>query len=132
NAGGDPLTVTVRGTKDGSCVSGSNSRTMLFAAQPVQGVIYYWQSVVFGTLQGTSGGIYRYDFGTQATAPSPFLVPRASGAFSNRCIGCHFISRDGKKMTFGNDDPDADDEYSDLKTSLLDVATFSADGGTLN
>jgi hypothetical protein len=117
----------VRGTPDGSCVSGSNSRTMLFAAEPVQGVIYYWQSVVFGTLQGTAGGIYRYDFGTKATAPSPFLVPTASGGtFGNRCIGCHFISRDGTKMTFGNDDADADDEYSDLKGSLLDVAQYSA------
>jgi hypothetical protein len=132
NAGLDPLTVTVRGTPDGSCVAGSNSRTMMFAAEPVEGVIYYWQSVVFGTLQGTSGGIYRYNFGTQAAFPSPFLVPTGTSAFAGRCIGCHFISRDGQKMTFGNDDADADDEYSDLKTSMLDVASFSATGATLN
>jgi hypothetical protein len=130
NAGLDALTVTVRGTPDGSCVAGSNSRKMFFAAEPVQGAIYYWQSVVFGTLQGTAGGIYRYDFGSQAAAPSPFLVP--SGSFGNRCIGCHFISRDGKKMTFGNDDTDADDEYSDLKSSLIDVALFSDAGTVMN
>jgi hypothetical protein len=127
NAGGGPLTVTVRATPNGSCVAGSNSRTMLFAAQPLQGAIYYWQSVVFGAYQGTAGGIYRYDFGTQAAAPSPFLVPSAT---ANRCIGCHFISRDGQKMTYGDDDADADDEYSDLTSSLLDVATYIADGGT--
>jgi hypothetical protein len=130
NAGGEPLTVTVRATPNGNCVAGSNWRTMSFAAQAVQGAIYYWQSVVFGTLQGTSGGIYRYDFGTQAAAPSPFLVPSSTSAFANRCIGCHFISRDGQKMTFGLDDTDADDEYSDLRATLLDVAAYS-DGGTV-
>ena len=130
NAGGDPVTVTVRGTPDGSCVAGSNSRTMLFASQPIQGAIYYWQSVVSGTMAGTSGGIYRYSFGTQAASPSAFVVPSSTSAFANRCLGCHFISRDGRKMTFGNDDNDADDEYSDLSTSLLDVAAF-ADGGTV-
>ena len=40
NAGGSALTVTVRGApSDTSCVAGSNSRTMLFASQNVQGAI---------------------------------------------------------------------------------------------
>src|SRR3954452_2306879 len=29
-------------------------------------------------------------------------------------------------MTYGNDDPDADDEYSDLNTNLIDIATKNA------
>jgi hypothetical protein len=125
NAGGDPLTVTVRGTPDGTCVAGSNSRQMLFAAQPLQGVVYYWQSAVLGTNAGTAGGVYRYDFGTMSTTPSKFATPDQTSSVTNgRCIGCHFISRDGQKMTFGNDDHDGDDEYSDLSTDLIDVSTW--------
>jgi hypothetical protein len=125
NAGGDPLTVTVRGTPDGSCVVGSNSRQMLFADQPVQGIVYYWQSAVLGSYAGTEGGIYRYNFGTNAPTPTKFATPdMTSSVVNDRCIGCHYISRDGQKMTFGNDDHDGDDEYSDLNTDLIDVSTW--------
>jgi hypothetical protein len=121
NRGGDPLTITVRGW-DGkaACVSGSNSRAMSFATEDLNAGLYYWQSVVIGGVQGKTGGIYRYDFGKQGQTGDPYLVPTQT---VTTCIGCHFLSRDGVKMSFGADDADADDEYSDLKASLLDVAT---------
>jgi len=122
NRGGDPVTVIVRGTDDsGACAARSPAdHAVSFATEALQGGIYYWQSVAVVGAPGRTGGIFRYDFGKRGQIPEAFLAP--SGTVQ-RCIGCHYLSRDGLKMAYGNDDPDSDDEYSDLKASLLDVAT---------
>lgn len=128
NRGGDPLNIIVRATNDAqSCVASSSAQVAIsFAQEDLNGGIYYWQSVAVAGLQGATGGIFRYDFGKRGQTPEAFLAPTASGGTMQRCVGCHFLSRDGAKMTYGNDDPDADDEYGDLKVSLLDVATKTA------
>lgn len=128
NRGGDPLNIIVKATDaNGTCVATSQTQVAIsFAQEDLNGGIYYWQSVAVSGLQGATGGIFRYDFGKRGQTPQAFLAPTASGGTMQRCIGCHFLSRDGQKMTYGNDDPDADDEYGDLKTSLLDVATKAA------
>jgi hypothetical protein len=128
NRGGDPLDIIVRATDaNGTCVATSQTKVAIsFAEEDLNGGIYYWQSVAVTGLQGATGGIFRYDFGVRGQTPQAFLAPTASGGTMQRCVGCHFLSRDGVKMTYGNDDPDADDEYSDLKVNLLDVATKSA------
>jgi hypothetical protein len=128
NRGGDPLDIIVRATDaNGTCVATSQTQVAIsFAQEDLNGGVYYWQSVAIGVAAGAAGGIFRYDFGKRGQTPQPFLAPTASGGTMQRCVGCHFLSRDGQKMTYGNDDPDADDEYSDLKTSLIDVATKSA------
>jgi WD40 repeat protein len=125
NRGGDPLDIIIKATDaSGSCVATSQTQVRIsFAQEDLNGGIYYWQSVNVAGLQGATGGIFRYDFGKRGQTPQAFLAPTASGGMMQRCVGCHFLSRDGQKMTYGNDDPDADDEYSDLKTSLIDVAT---------
>ena len=121
NAGGDPVTVTVRAAPaDLSCIAGSNSRKISFATMPLMGGIYYWQSLVFGTVAGTAGGIFRKDFGNPDPTPEPFLTPTAS---SNKCVGCHYLSHDGAKMVVGTDDADSDDELGDDHFYLYDVAT---------
>jgi len=126
NKGGDPVTVTVRGMPtDQSCVAGSNSREINFAEQDLNGGIYYWQSVTQGGVAGKTGGIFRKDFGNPDTTPEPFLTPGSL----NKCVGCHFVSRDGLKMTFGDDDADSDDELGDLKAYVYDITTRTA-GGT--
>ena len=128
NRGGDPLNIIIRATDaNGSCIATSQTQVaMSFGEEDLNGGVYYWQSVAIGVAAGAAGGIFRYDFGKRGQTPEPFLAPTASGGKNNRCIGCHFLSRDGVKMTYGNDDPDADDEYSDLTTTLLDVATKTA------
>jgi hypothetical protein len=124
NRGGDPLNIIVRATNAaGSCIATSTSMVAIsFAQDDLNGGIYYWQSVTVAGLNGATGGIFRYDFGKRGQTPTAFLAPTAGGGTMQRCIGCHFLSRDGVKMTYGNDDPDADDEYSDLKTNLLNVS----------
>ena len=119
NAGGDPVTVTVRGTpSDLSCIAGSNSREIDFAQENLMGGIYYWQSVTQNGVAGTTGGIFRKDFGNPDPTPEPFLTP----GNLNKCVGCHYLSRDGVKMIFGDDDADSDDELGDDMFVLYDVA----------
>ena len=128
NRGGDPLDIIVRATDaSGSCIATSQTQVaMSFGEEDLNGGVYYWQSVAIGSASGAAGGIFRYDFGARGQTPQAFLAPQAGAGKMARCIGCHFLSRDGVKMTYGNDDPDADDEYSDLTTTLIDVATKTA------
>jgi hypothetical protein len=125
NRGGDPVDIIVRATDaSGSCVASSTAQVALsFAQEDLNGGIYYWQSITVSGLNGATGGIFRYDFGKRGQTPTAFLAPTSSGGTMQRCIGCHFLSRDGAKMSYGNDDPDADDEYSDLTVNLIDVAS---------
>jgi len=123
NRGGDPVKVTVRATPtDLSCVAGSNARQINFAQEDLIGGIYYWQSTTQNGVAGKTGGIFRKDFGNPDPTPEPFLTP----GNLNKCVGCHFLSRDGLKMTYGSDDADSDDEYGDLKVVLYDITTRTA------
>src|SRR5262249_56057557 len=57
--------------------------------------------------------------------PTPLYTWGASGT----CVGCHFLSRDGIRISLAFDDPDGDDEFGDQHTSVLDVATRTVLGG---
>jgi hypothetical protein len=121
NRGGDPVTITVRAADaTGACIAASAKRSVFFAQEDINGGIYYWQSLVANMAAGKSGGIFRYDFGARNQAPDPFLTPTTA---AGTCIGCHALSRDGQKMTYGYDDGDSDDEYSDLHSRQIDVGT---------
>ena len=130
NAGGDPVTVQVRGLGcDANNAASSNTRKISFAQQPLVGTLYYWASINAINNQATfSGGVFRYDFGVRGQAADPVLTPTHGG--NGLCIGCHDISRDGRKMLFDYDDNDADDEYSDVNTDIFDVPsrTFATQG----
>jgi hypothetical protein len=127
NRDGDGVGVTVRSTKDGSCVSISDTKIQLFfAKEDLAGGIYYWQSATFGGVGGTTGGIYSHDFGTFDPTPTPFYESGASGT----CVGCHTLSRDGVRMAVMTDDPDGDDELGDVKMHTMDVATRTVIGGS--
>ena len=120
NRDGDPVTVTVRATIDGSCVTTSAEQVRLsFAKDDLAGGIYYWQSATYGGIGGKTGGIYSHDFGTFDPTPTPFYTADSSGT----CVGCHIVSRDGARMSLAFDDPDGDDEFSDVHTAVLDIAT---------
>jgi hypothetical protein len=122
NRGGDSVKVTVRATNNNSCVSTSTSSPMVnFAEEDITGAIYYWKSVVSGGTAGVGGAIYRKSFGD--SKPEEIITASSGTGFSATCYGCHFLSRDGARMTVNADDNDSDDEYGDISSGLVDVAT---------
>ncbi len=126
NRDGEPVKVTVRATVGGACVSTSTAQISInFANDDITGGIYYWQSATYGGIGGKTGGIYSHDFGSFDPTPTPFYTSGALGL----CVGCHNLSRDGVRISLATDDPDGDDEFGDIHTSVLDVATRTVVGG---
>ncbi|MGB8298158.1 MAG: hypothetical protein WCG85_22280 [Polyangia bacterium] len=100
NSGTDPLTLTVRGTDENGNVGSSASISVQFAGDRVDGAIYYWTTTSNTTQQPS---IMRFDFGSQsalAAVLQPSDLPDDGGnAHANTtCVGCHALSRDGKRM----------------------------------
>jgi len=100
NGGTDPLTLTVRGTDEKGDVGSSASISVQFAADRVDGAIYYWTTTSTAAQQPS---IMRFDFGSQsalAAVLQPSDLPDDGGnAHANTtCVGCHALSRDGKRM----------------------------------
>ena len=127
NRDGDPVRVFVRATNAAaSCVSVSAAKIDLsFAKDDLAGGIYYWQSATYGGVGGKTGGIYSHDFGTFDPTPTPFYTSGGTGT----CVGCHTLSLDGVRMSLMTDDPDGDDEFADVKTHVMDVASRTVLGG---
>jgi hypothetical protein len=118
NRGGSPVTITVRGTTDGTCVSTStNAVHMSFAEEDLLGTYYYWKSTV--SSNGVGGQIWKKLFGDLGS-PETDVTSQSLGA---TCNGCHALSRDGSRMVVYSDDDDSDDEYSDVSGSLIDMTT---------
>lgn len=94
NRGGDELVVTIRGTDDtGTGVGTSTSQHMAFSFEDIKGGIYYWKAA--GGASGDSA-IMRFDFGdVLQTTAERFVGPEKAGG---KCVGCHALSADGKKL----------------------------------
>jgi len=122
NAGGDPVKITVRATTDGTCaIPSTNATSFSVAEEPINGGIYYWQSTIAATTGGAIGGIIqRFSFGDTSLKSTTIAPPPSTGA-NFTCEGCHFLSRDGLRMTLSGDDNDSDDEYGDVSMGLVDV-----------
>jgi hypothetical protein len=118
NRGGDPIQITVRATPDGKCVTTSTAKASIsIAEEDVSGAIYYWKSTI--SANGTGGQVWRKSFGD--TMAEEQITN--TGGLNGTCFGCHFLSRDGKRMTVNGDDDDSDDEYTDVNSGLVDIAT---------
>jgi WD40 repeat protein len=90
NRGGQPVTVTLRGTDDsGTQVGTAASLSVAFARDDLTGGLYYWTT-------SNDTAIMRFDFtsASQSTGEK-FVGPEVAGG---ECIGCHALSRDGRKM----------------------------------
>lgn len=70
-------------------------REISYAQEDLGGGIYDWQSVTQGGVAGKTGGIFRKDFGDASPTSQPFLTPGTT----NKCVGCHYLSHDGLRMT---------------------------------
>lgn len=106
--GTGPMTWRLRATNDaGTGVGTSSDFAMRFAPDDVTGGIYYWTT--------SSGSIMRFDFASQTqTVAEKFIGSEATGG---TCVGCHALSRDGKKLV-----AEAGGQ-NDGRVLLLDVAT---------
>jgi hypothetical protein len=120
NHGGPPVQISVRATTDGVCATSStNTRSISFAEEDVNGGIFYWKSTV--SANGVGGQIFAETFGS--TLPPDQITGQNNLTFNNQsCFGCHTLSRDGARMTVNFDDDDSDDEYGDTTHTLVDVA----------
>jgi hypothetical protein len=97
NGGTGPVTLAVRGTDENGSVGSSANISVQFAADRVDGAIYYW------TTSDPAPRIMRFDFASQsalAAVIQPSDLPGDSGTpnANTRCVGCHALSRDGKRM----------------------------------
>ncbi len=90
-------------------VGTSDARTALLTDTDIEGGIYYWASA--GAL---AGGIYRHDMSRPGESAEAFYTTDESP--SERCVACHVLSRDGKKMAITYDGGNG-------AASIVDVAT---------
>ncbi len=91
NRGADPLTVTIRATDDmGTAVGASDTQSMEFSNDNVNGTIYYWATT-------SPSSIKRHDFALSAKSAER-VIPASVIQNSDDCVGCHTLSRDGKKI----------------------------------
>jgi len=113
NRGGDTVVVRTRGTDDaGTGVGASGDIELAFSFENVKGGIYYWKAA--GGANGDSA-VMRYDFGNvMQTAAEAFVGPAQAGG---KCVGCHALSRDGKKLAASAGGWDVEDSL------LIDVGT---------
>ena len=122
NRGGAPVTITVRGTTDGTCANSSASTVqMAFAQDDMLGVIYYWKSTI--SSNGVGGQVWEKSFGDSNPETD------VTSAFGSTCNGCHALSRDGQRIFIDSDDDDSDDEYGDVASSLIDMSAKTPIGG---
>jgi hypothetical protein len=126
NQGSGPVRLTVRGSDEQGTFGESDSIDIEFAAQRIDGAVYYWT-----TSNETS--IERFDFGSGQSAPETFVKAESTVA-GNSCVGCHALSRQGDKIFYslGNSDDGELMYVSDLSKSPSDPDFYTYDGATLD
>ncbi|MEM9193455.1 MAG: hypothetical protein AAGF12_30050 [Myxococcota bacterium] len=104
-AGGGPFTYTLTGVNDAGQL-GQASRTLTVAEEPITGGLYYWNA--------GGGTIDRFEFGVRGAVRETFLDQGRVGAAT--CVGCHALSRDGRRIAVGTDIPTTTLQVFDVTT----------------
>jgi hypothetical protein len=124
NRDGDPVTLTVRATSDGSCAAPStNQSRLLFAADDLTATVYYDKLPIVPNSSGIEGIITRKDFSQRGATETAVLTTNGT------CYGCHTVSRDGARISVStlalalNDDV-----MQNMNGALIDVTSKSAIG----
>jgi hypothetical protein len=90
NRGRDPATLTVRATDDaGSGVGTSAAFKVSWSRDDLRGALYYWTTT-------NPVGILRWNFGDAHQTTAQKVVDPSAG--NGKCIGCHALSHDGRRM----------------------------------
>ena len=114
--GTGPITWTLRATNGAGGVGASASRELTFTEEDITGGLYYWNA--------GGGAIMRFDFGIRGARPETFLDRTRTGATT--CVGCHTLSRDGRRISVGLDIPTSTFQVYDIATR---ARVFSLGGG---
>jgi hypothetical protein len=129
NRGTGPVMLALRGTDEAGDVGKSASIGVQFAADRVDGAVYYW------TTSDPAPRIMRFDFASQsalAVAIQPSDLPSDSGTpnANTRCVGCHALSRDGRRMVASTGTPGEDNlvYISDLSRPKTATDWLTVDG----
>ena len=104
------------------------------------GGVYYWSTDWAARAKGQNGqDIMRYDLGKPSVAPAPLFNDDNRPATS--CVGCHAVSRDGKRIALTMDSASGRGSVLDLASNreMMPVdsaprwsqATFTPDGNEL-
>ncbi len=115
NRGTPPVSYRIRGVNGSAptSVGTSATQTIAFGKDDIVGGLYYWN---------TAGVIQRYEFASPVQTAELFMTPQMAGALT--CVGCHSLSRDGKRMAIGQDIP------APAPFKVYDVATRTPIAGT--
>lgn len=105
-----PISWSVAGVQGRGTPQVSDSRRLSFSQEDIVGGLYYWNA--------RAGAVRRFEFGGRRATAENFMDGPRAGAFA--CVGCHVLSRDGRKMAVGMDIP-APSPYK-----VFDVATRTA------
>jgi hypothetical protein len=93
--GQGPITYTLRGADDAGHLGAAASRSLTVAEEDITGGLYYWNA--------GGGTIDRFEFGVRGAVAENFLDQGRAGALI--CVGCHALSRDGRRIAIGTDQP---------------------------
>jgi hypothetical protein len=106
----DPIKYTLRGVSSASpgAVGVSATQTISFGEEDMLGGLYYWNA---------AGSTMRYEFGKSGQSAETYMNAFQAGA--GTCVGCHVLSRDGKRIVEGMDIP------GPAAYKVFDVATKS-------
>ncbi len=110
NRGGPSVTLKLKGTDDtGAEVGESAALNISFSQDEIQGGLYYWST--------TAKSIMRFDFASPTQTQAVKFVDATIANNPNGCVGCHALSRDGKKMVVEAEGA------TDGRIAIVDVAT---------
>jgi hypothetical protein len=93
--GQGPITYRLRGVDSAGRVGEAAVRTLTVAEEDITGGLYYWNA--------GAGSIDRFEFGVRGARAETFLDRGRTGAVM--CVGCHALSRDGRRIAVGTDIP---------------------------
>lgn len=85
---GDGATIAISATAGAGQPVGQAQLKLRFSPENVRGGLYYFSTSRLGLLRLPFGG----------TAAAPFLLGDGVAGSVNACVGCHGVSRDGKKV----------------------------------
>ncbi|WNG51375.1 hypothetical protein F0U60_50025 [Archangium minus] len=127
NRGGQPVKLALRATDDSGAgtVGVSDPIDLHISRDSLKGNLYYFTT--------SNTGVVRYEiFDDFSSPPTPLVTGANISNTAVMCVGCHSVSRDGKKMVVGANG------QNDGRIALLDLTTFNpsfdkvplAQGGT--